>query len=65
MVAEDAGDDADGLGAVLGRDEAERLCQPCGGIALVVGHAEPAADEQVEPAQPPRSVMPSSPTSWA
>ena len=52
VVAEDGGHDAHRLDPVLGRDEAERLGQPRGGVALVVGHAEPAAHQQVEAGDP-------------
>ena len=51
VIAEDGGDEAHRLDAVLGGDEAERLGQARGGVALVVGHAEPAAHQQVEARQ--------------
>ena len=66
VVAEDRGHEAHGLDAVLGRHEAERLGQAGGGVALVVGHAEAAADQQVEArgsGRPARSRA--GPTSWA
>ena len=48
VVAEDRRDDADRLHRVLRRHEAERLRQPGGRVGLVVGHAQPAAHQDVE-----------------
>jgi len=52
VVPEDGRHDAYGLDAVGDRNEAERLGQPGGGVALVVGHAEPAAHQEIESLQP-------------
>ena len=52
VIPEDRSHQAHGLDGVLGRHEAERLGQPGRGIALVVGHAEAAAHEQVESLEP-------------
>ena len=49
VVAEDRGHDPDRLDRVLRRHEPERLRQPGGGVGLVVGHAQTAAHQQVEP----------------
>ena len=49
VVPEDRGHNSNCLDSMRGRHEAEWLSQACGGVAFVVGHAEPAADQEVEP----------------
>jgi hypothetical protein len=52
MVAKDRGDDPHRFDAMIDRHEPERLGQARGGVGLVVGHAEPAADQEIEAAYP-------------
>ena len=52
VIAEDGGDYAHRFHAMFGRYESKWLGQACGCVRLVVGHAQSATDQEIEPPDP-------------